>query len=125
MKNRSEKSILNETLVAVTSLPNACAWRNNTGSAWQGRRVQFYPGTQIPVPPNVVVLVDARLVSFGLEGSGDIIGAVSGVPVAIETKTKTGTQREQQAKFEKAWVRAGGKYLLVRDPVEAVEGILL
>ena len=119
MKKRSEKAIQNDTLVAVTALPDTMAWRQNTGTAWQGERARFYPGTQIPVPPGVVVLVGARPISFGLEGSSDIIGATAGRPLAIEVKDAVGRQREAQILFQAAWERVGGVYLLVRDPADA------
>jgi hypothetical protein len=120
---RSEKAILNDTLVAVSALPNTCVWRNNTGEAWQGQRVRFYPGTQIPVPVGTVVLVDARPVSFGLPGSGDILGASHGRPLSIEVKDATGRQSDVQKAFERAWRKAGGVYLLVRNPADAAETV--
>lgn len=122
---RSEKAILNETLVAVSALPETLVWRNNTGTAWQGERQSFYPGTTIPVPPNVVVLTDARPVTFGLPGSADIIGVVQGRAVAVETKTSRGQQSEQQVNFESAWKRCGGVYVLARTADEAIEGLLI
>lgn len=123
---RSEKSILAQTLVDVSALPETLFYRNNTGMAWQGKRVRdVYPGTNIPIPPNVTVLVDARPVRFGLEGSGDIMGTFKGSAVAIETKTESGPQRTAQERFEIAWKKAGGVYLLVRSPEQAVNSLLL
>lgn len=118
---RSEKAILNDTLVQVSALPETCIWRHNTGTAWQGQRMKFYPGTAIPVPPGVVVLKEARPITFGLPGSADVIGAHRGRPLAVETKTERGPQREAQKRFEAAWVKAGGVYLLVRSPEEALQ----
>lgn len=122
---QSEKSILNETLVAVSSLPGTCVWQNNTGQAWLGRRVQFYPGTEIPVPPGTVVLTGARPVNYGLVGSGDAIGAFQGRPLAIETKALLGRQRPEQRNFEVAWKKAGGIYILGRSADEIVETLLM
>jgi hypothetical protein len=116
----SEKSILNDTLVAVSAVPETLAYRNNTGSAWQGRRVDVSPGQTVVVQPGMVILAAARFISFGLPGSADIMGASGGRPLAIETKTLTGTQQELQRNFERAWIRAGGLYILVRSPQEAV-----
>lgn len=118
-QSRSEKAIQNDVLVKVTALPDTFCWRNNTGEAWQGRRARFYPGTEIPVPAGVVVLVDARPVSFGLKGSADIIGATAGRPLAIEVKDENGRQEEDQKRFQAAWEKVGGLYLLVRDPDDA------
>lgn len=117
---QSEKAILNDTLVAVSALPETLVFRNNTGQAWQGNRLKFYPGTQIPVPPGIVVLSDARPVSFGLPGSADIIGAICGKPLAIEVKDRDGRQSGIQRNFETAWRKAGGIYLLVRSKMDAL-----
>lgn len=117
---RSEKAILNDTLVDVSALPRTIAWRNNTGQAWQGERLKFYPGTSIPVPPGIVVLKDARTVNFGLPGSPDILGATCGKPLGIEVKDQDGRQSGIQRNFQAAWEKAGGIYLLVRSAREAV-----
>lgn len=119
----SEKRVLAEQLIALTELPETCAWRHNSGQAWQGKRQDFYPGTSIPVPPGVVVLKDARPVKFGLEGSGDIIGAIQRRPLAVESKTLTGRQRDTQILFERAWVKAGGIYILARSADEMLAKI--
>lgn len=123
MTKRSEKAIQNDTLSAVSALPDTICWRNNTGQAWAGKRERFYPGTTIPVPHGVVVLTGAQPVSFGLPGSGDILGASAGRPLSIEVKDATGRQSDQQKRFQAAWERAGGVYLLVRDPAEAVAAL--
>lgn len=123
--SRSEKSVQNDALVAVSALPETMCWRNNTGTAWQGERLKFYPGTEISVPPGIVVLRNPRPISFGLPGSGDILGASCARPVAIEMKATRGTQSEQQERFERAWVRAGGLYILARSAEEAVTGLRL
>lgn len=125
---QSEKSILNDTLVDLWTIPRSMWWRNNSGQAWQGKPVDFYPGTRIPVPAGVVVLVDARPVKFGLKGSGDILGSMivrnpicgceHGLPVAVEVKQATGRQEESQKRFEVAWGKAGGRYILGRSVEE-------
>lgn len=122
--SRSEKSIMNATLVAVSSLPDALVWRNNTGQAWQGGRVQARVGGQITVQPGMVILANARPVSFGLAGSADIIGAVQGRPVAVESKTNTGRQAPEQSAFQRQWVKAGGLYVLARTESDAIEALL-
>lgn len=122
--SRSEKNILNSTLVAVSSLPDTLIWRNNTGQAWQGGRVQARVGGTITVEPGMVILKNARPVSFGLVGSADIIGAIQGRPTAIETKAQRGGQSTEQLAFERQWTRAGGLYVLARSEDEALEGVL-
>lgn len=116
----SEKRILNESLVAVTALPGVLAWRNNTGQAWQGTHHRAAVGQQITVRPGMVILTDARPISFGLPGSADILGVARGRGFGIETKTAAGKQSEQQRKFQAAFERAGGLYGVARSPEEAV-----
>jgi hypothetical protein len=71
----------------------------------------------------MVILRHARPVKFGLEGSGDIIGAAHGRPLAVETKADAGRQRETQMMFERAWVKAGGIYVLARSADEALQAV--
>lgn len=127
---RSEKAILNDTLVSVTAVPETIAWRNNTGQAWAGQRVRLRPGSKIVVDgqtyvanANTVLILNAQPVTFGLPGSGDILGATAGRPLSIEVKDATGRQSEQQKAFQRAWEAAGGVYLLVRDPDEAAQQV--
>ncbi|HEV2080053.1 MAG TPA: hypothetical protein VGR19_09205 [Allosphingosinicella sp.] len=117
----SEKRILNEALIAVSALPDVMAWRNNTGMAWQSNeRMKVGVGSMVRVTPGMVILLEARPVSFGLPGSGDIMGLQRGRAFAIETKTSSGRQSEQQRKFEAAFRRAGGLYGLARDVDQAL-----
>ena len=119
----SEKRVLAESLVALSALPDALVWRNNTGQAWQGRKVEGRPGTFVRLEHGMVILREARPVKFGLEGSGDIVGAIQRRPVAVETKTLVGRQRPAQIMFERAWVKAGGIYVLARSSDEAVDRV--
>jgi hypothetical protein len=116
----SEKRILNEGLVAVSCEPDVLAWRNNSGQAWQGTRLIAGIGQTIHVRAGMTILVDSRPITFGLPGSGDILGVASGLAIALEAKTDTGRQSDQQKKFQAAFERAGGRYGLFRSPEEAV-----
>lgn len=116
----SEKRVLAEGLIAVSSQPGVMAWRNNTGQAWQGQQVRVRAGQTLVIRPGMVVLQDARPITFGLPGSGDILGVVGGVAFALEAKTEVGRQSDQQKKFEAAWTRAGGRYGVFRSADEAV-----
>lgn len=113
--SRSEKAILNDTLVKVSALPETIIWRNNTGTAWAGRRVNVRPGQTLVVKPGMTIIMDAQPISFGLPGSGDAMGASAGRPLAIETKDATGRQTQEQKDFQAAWEAAGGVYILGRD----------
>lgn len=116
--SRSEKAILNETLVEVSAMPDTMIWRNNTGQAWQGESVRVVPGRTMIMEAGMVILRNARPINFGLEGSGDGLGVSQGVAVAIETKNYRGKQRQQQENFEKAFTAAGGVYIMGTDPIE-------
>lgn len=119
---RSEKAAQNDILLDMSSWENTFVWRNNTGMAWQGERVKAHPGAMVKVEPGMVILRNGRPVKFGLEGSADIIGVSGGIAVAAEVKKqKTGRQSEQQGRFERAWTKAGGLYMIVRTEEEARE----
>jgi hypothetical protein len=68
----------------------------------------------------MVILTAARPITFGLPGSGDILGVARGFGFALEAKTETGRQSDQQKKFQAAFERAGGRYGLFRSAEEAV-----
>lgn len=136
---KSEHRIQAEVLVEVTSLPDVMAWRNNTGTAWQGQRLPRAPGAMVKVERGMVILAEARPISFGLEGSGDIIGSQLldadriramlqrhgdalriGQAFALELKAARGRLEESQPKFARAWQRAGGLYGVPRSVEEAL-----
>lgn len=115
----SEKRILAEGLLAIQA-PDLLAWRNNTGQAWQGVRIMASIGGTVRVTPGMVVLKEARPISFGLPGSTDILGVAPGFGFGLEAKAEAGRQSDQQKKFQAAFERAGGRYGLFRSPEEAV-----
>lgn len=98
----SESVIVADILVAVSALDGAMFYRNNTGAL---------PNRQ------------GRMVTFGLKGSADILGVHRGRAVAIEAKTPTGRQRTSQVRFQEAWERAGGIYILARSASDALRGL--
>ncbi|AYJ85761.1 hypothetical protein D3Y57_06980 [Sphingomonas paeninsulae] len=120
MKDRSEKAIMNASLVEVSSLPETLAWRNNTGMAWQGIQRPVRKGQTLIVQAGMVVLMEARPITFGLPGSGDILGVNAGRAFALEAKTLTGKQHETQLRFQAAFERAGGLYGVFRSEEEAL-----
>jgi len=116
--DRSEKAIQNDALVELwrTFMPLGCFWwRENTGTAWQGRKIKH--------DKDVLVLADAHPVTFGLVGIADIMGCAAGQAFAIEMKDATGKQRKAQINFERAWKKSGGVYILARTVKEAVQGV--
>lgn len=116
--DRSEKAIQNDALVELwrVFLPLGCFWwRENTGTAWQGKKVKH--------DKDILVLADARPIKFGLEGIADIMGHCRGLAFAIEMKDSVGRQRTQQKRFEEAWTKGGGIYILARTVEQAVNKV--
>lgn len=120
---RSEKAELNDTLVGLSALPETLVYRQNTGMFWQGQQLDLTPGQYVEVEPGMVILRNARPVRAGLPGSGDIAGVHRRRALQVEMKTLTGKQREIQQNFERAWVKAGGIYILARSADEAIDRI--
>ncbi len=100
---KAESDILPEVLVAVTDLPAGMFWRQNTGT--------------------FRTMDGKRIVKVSATGVGDIMGCYRGRGVAIETKTLIGEQRKSQILFERAWVRAGGLYIVARSVDDALRGL--
>ena len=119
----SEKAIMNDTLMLCSALPETLLYRQNTGQAWQGKRVKAEPGTYVRMEPGMVILRGGRPINFGLEGAGDVVGTYQGRPVQIELKTEIGQQRIEQKRFQLAWQKAGGIYILARSARAALTAL--
>lgn len=93
-----EIQIQNEVLKAVNYF--GYFWRNNSGAYTIGK----------------------RYIKFGLKGSADILGVVSGTGLflAIEVKANKGKQSEEQKLFQRQIEAQGGRYILVKSSEEAV-----
>lgn len=134
-----EGGILKRILVEAT----AAGWRlfrNNVGQAWQGRVGTAYKSTTPKGIEEVVELVGARRVQYGLaKGSSDLIGwqTVRVTPdmvgmrlavfAAVEVKSKSyKTLSKEQRTWLAAVKKAGGIAHLVRElddgTIEWVEG---
>jgi hypothetical protein len=100
---KSEAIILPEVLVAVTALPATLAWRANSG---------------LLLSPD-----GRRRIRANIPGCADVIGVCRGRGIAIETKTLTGKQREEQENFQLRWERAGGLYIVARSVEDALQGL--
>lgn len=76
------------------------AWRNNSGTLWVGERP----------------------VSYGHVGSSDILAIMpTGRFLAVECKSLTGVQSDNQKRFQEKIKSHNGVYLLVRSVVELEE----
>jgi len=91
-----EIQIQQEILKTYGARPDMRIWRNQTEALKDER---------------------GRLVRFGLIGSADILGIIkhNGTLLAIEVKTDTGRQTEQQKAFQNMIESHGGIYILARS----------
>ncbi len=122
---RSESRILREIHLTL-SKGAARLFRNNVGSAWQGKF--FYR------PDESIQIVRPQRVTYGLcEGSSDLIGWRSRIIteedvgkrfaqfVAIEVKSPTGSVSKTQRAFVDAVKNAGGIAGIARSVPDAAE----
>ena len=120
-----ESTLQAQILQKIGCLEWLRVWRNNTGMAWMGNRVEkpFKP-TTITVSPGDVVIRQARPVRFGAKGSPDILGLDNdGRFVSIEVKTPTGRQSKEQQNFEKMVKTQNGIYILARSADDVFRGL--
>lgn len=84
-----------------TKYPEIILWRNNSGQMidQHGRRVVF---------------------GIGSPGGADLIGLFAGRFIALEIKSATGQQTEEQRRFEHLVTSKGGVYTVLRSVEEAV-----
>ena len=120
---RSEHAIQNETLMRITAMSGVFAYRQNSGTAWQGQPIDVPPGEYVRVTHGMKILANARPIDFGLPGSGDIVGQRYGKAFQIEMKTTEGRQETTQKNFEREWVKRGGIYILARSASDAEDGL--
>jgi len=66
----------------------------------------------------------AKLKKMGVRsGVADFILLCRGLLIAVELKTTTGRQSENQKGFQAVWEAAGGVYVVVRTP-EEIDGLI-
>ncbi|PHS13446.1 MAG: VRR-NUC domain-containing protein [Blastopirellula sp.] len=124
MANR-ETGIQNRILLALSEA-GCTVWRNETAGAWVGQ-ILHKTGSQ-------VTLKNARLLKLGLcKGSSDVIGIrpvlitqemvgkTIGQFIAPEIKTKDGKLSDDQVKFCRAVIKAGGRAGPATSPDEALK----
>lgn len=66
---------------------------------------------------------DGRWVALAPPGTADILGTVRGRSVAIECKAARGAQRESQRRWQAAFEKAGGVYIVSKDPETVCEDL--
>ena len=99
----TEKTIKKQILVRLSEL-GVFAWNNPVGLA--------------------TPLKAQRPIQFGLPGTADILGIMpDGRGIGVETKSRTGRQRNTQKKWQRRWERNKGLYIIARS-VEQLEQAL-
>lgn len=129
-----EGKIKNQVIIKLNENINGIYWNNPTGL---GIPFSYVAKS---CPSCGTKLKHGAPIQYGLVGSADImgvsavtitpdmVGKVIGVATAVEVKTATGRQHEQQKRFQAAWERCGGKYILARSPEDVAllaEGVVL
>lgn len=95
-----ESRIQDEIRLALGRVPGLVLWRNNVGLAeMHGRKVRF---------------------GVGGPGGADLIGVFNGRFVAVEIKTPTGRQSEEQRTFQQLVEKKGGIYVVLHSVDEAL-----
>jgi hypothetical protein len=110
-----QEALLQRQVMLALSDAGCTVWRNNTGTAYQGRVIHSSGST--------VTLADSRVITFGLcVGSADLIGITGeGRFIALEIKTKTGRVSPDQARFIEHVKLMGGIAGVVRSVDDALK----
>lgn len=103
LPHRREADIQADILIAVTQLPGAL----------------FYPQRRGLATP----IGGTHAIQFGVDGMADLGGCYRGRAVQIEVKSRKGRQRQSQVRFQAAWERAGGVYIVARSVEQALAGL--
>jgi hypothetical protein len=110
-KYHAHQVLVNEILCELSKSKHIRVWKNDTGAAKS--------------------LDGERFVKYGLVGSADIIGINYlehlriGQFVAIEVKTGSARQSEEQKRFEKMILDRGGVYILARTVLDATSRLAI
>lgn len=116
----NEGDLMRSILLEYSDPRKGCLlFRNNVGTAWQGK---------VERAPGIVILHQPRPVHFGLhKGSADLLGIKSvtitpdmvgqtvGIFTSIETKGEKTSITEAQKNWANAIQRAGGRAGIARD----------
>ena len=92
-----ESRIQDEIRLALGRIPDLVLWRNNCGFDAE-RKVRY---------------------GVGNPGGADLIGVYRGRFVAVEVKTPTGRQSDEQRTFQQLVERKGGIYVVLRSVEDA------
>lgn len=94
-----ERDIQDNIRLALGAEPDLVLWRNNVGvGEVRGYKIRF---------------------GVGGPGGADLIGIFRGRFIAVEIKTTTGRQSEEQRVFQQLVEKKGGIYVVLRSAEEA------
>lgn len=111
MARNEETDIANSILLELSG-PECLAWKQTVGAF----RAYHNPQRVVSVGvPGMADIMTVRAVTI----TPDMVGKTIGVAVAHEVKTKNGDQRDTQRKWQAAFEKRGGIYLLTRSPDQA------
>lgn len=101
----SEAQLQDDIRLALGAVDGLCLWRNNIGVATVDDKRSGRP----------------YKIRFGVGGPGgaDLIGVYRGRFVAVEIKTPTGRQTEEQRTFQQLVERKQGIYVILRSVEDA------
>lgn len=116
----TERAVQNGILTAL-SAAGGLWYRQNSALAWVGVTVRG--PRAVALGPNDVVVRDARPLRASIPGASDLIGCAGGRFVAVEVKSATGRVSEPQRVYRAAVERAGGVYVIAREPGDALAAL--
>ena len=95
-----ETEVMREILVAISALPGALFWRQQSGvfRSMSGRET----------------------VRVGIPGMADLGGVYRGRAIQIEVKTPSGRLSKDQERWKNAVERVGGVFAVARNPADAL-----
>ena len=127
----SEKDIQAAIVHYLGTRKDIVFWRQNTGSMIPHvMRILAGILAKFRVSRKEIILASVKRAAghykcTSISGISDIIVIQNGLFIGLEVKTEKGKQRDEQKKFEKDVLKAGGQYHLVRslnDVIKIIEG---
>ena len=107
-RNRETRTVAHPALLAVGARPDVLVWKQPVGlfRALNDPERKVFVG--VPGQSDAMDVVAVTITE-------EMVGKTIGVAVAPEFKTATGTQRESQENWQRAFEARGGIYRLVRS----------
>ncbi len=125
----SAAKITSDLLLRIPREFPARVWRRNVGKAVPYVVIRHAISYLLQGKSRAAIeyLTRARLVTFGVNGEGDIDGIIciggNGIRLGIEVKAGNDRQREEQKSFQVMMEAHGGIYLIARDVESTIEDL--